>query len=311
MKKILLLTIVIFSVFLSINFSNALITEFNNSLSIENLTFVGDQNITRFLNLSANSTILPGTNLIIKSFISSASFPTNVYLEIGTPDGIFELNLTNELVPAYRNNLRYWDFDESSGVIFEDIANIGNANQTNGTIENVTKVFHSPGIIGNSANFSTRLNYGGVNISDESAYDDLFNGTEPFSISVWVNSGASSCSDANGDTILSKGFNTPNGFLQIQYDDDGTTCTPSLQIEDNAGGRFRIETTINHWEKDEWYHWVITYNGSANNISGTRIYINGTSVPLIVTDNAFSTINSNNQPVRLGVILNNVTIKNK
>ena len=301
-NKILLILSILLIVISSVNIQAQLIqgeiTEFNNSLAQENLTFVGNSNITRYLNLSRFSTILE-TDLDIDWFKSSGNYPTNPYLEIGTPDGNYEWNYTGIFNFPSTNLIHYWNFDESSGANIEDVANRRTLNQTNGTIQNTTLVIHSAGILGNSANFTERIDRG-INISNESEYDDIFNGNNPFTISVWVNSNAGSCIDAGADAVFSKGINTPVGFIELHYKDDGLGCRPELLIEDNNNNRYRVHTNNNHSERHTWYHWVITYNGTINEVSSTKIYINGTSVPVTMFQGDVNTTMSNNLPLIIG-----------
>ncbi len=58
MKKGLIFVSVFFSVLISLNFVSAItINQFNNSLTEENLTFTGDENITRYLSINKNANV--------------------------------------------------------------------------------------------------------------------------------------------------------------------------------------------------------------------------------------------------------------
>lgn len=71
----------------------ATITTFTNGLEKENLTFTGNENITRWLDIPKDAVVLSGT-MNLTGFVSGGQFPTNPWLEIGTPDGTFEWIVT-------------------------------------------------------------------------------------------------------------------------------------------------------------------------------------------------------------------------
>ena len=88
-KKILILLISVSIILIFALFSNSQVQdEFNNSLTSENLTFTGNQNITRYLRLRNDSELLNSTIKILGNVNNNYTY--NPYLEIGTPDGIYE-----------------------------------------------------------------------------------------------------------------------------------------------------------------------------------------------------------------------------
>ena len=125
---------------------------FNNSLQAENLTFSGNENLTRYLSLPAESDVTSAFLNFTGRAVASA-FPTN-------------------------DLLTYYDFEETSGVLI-DRANGNN----NGTVNGTTR--SQGGIVGNSYHFNGFSDL--INVTDD---DDLDLGAN-FTISVWIYHNAS------------------------------------------------------------------------------------------------------------------------
>jgi hypothetical protein len=67
-------------------------TTFNNSLSSENITFGGNENITRYLSIPTSATDIVNATMFIKSYTNNSSYTTFPYIDVNNTK-IFELPL--------------------------------------------------------------------------------------------------------------------------------------------------------------------------------------------------------------------------
>jgi len=101
------------------------VTQFNVSLSQENLTFTGDQNFTRYLDISS-AAVVSSAYLNLSGWNWTTFYPNNTWLEIGTPDGVYEWSLQGA---EFQNDTAILDeFNDTS--IIKNITFSDGLNQT-------------------------------------------------------------------------------------------------------------------------------------------------------------------------------------
>lgn len=120
-KKIILYIIILFSIII-LSFNSVIslfISSMNNSLSSENLTFTGNQNITRYLSLPKNSNV---TNATI-NFTGLEAFGDSAYIDTGYNKRIYGMSRNDtSIFVAFRENntvlnITTWD---TTGLVLKD-----------------------------------------------------------------------------------------------------------------------------------------------------------------------------------------------
>jgi Concanavalin A-like lectin/glucanases superfamily len=122
-----------------------------------------------------------------------------------------------------------------------------------------------------------------------------FDGTAPFSISLWVNSGFANSQETLVSTLNpasnfqgwelaagAPGNNVPIFFLVNDF--------PSNAIEVTSGGVIPLNTTTNV---------IVTYDGSGHG-SGVAMFINGTPVSTVIDTDALSASTAGGLPLHVG-----------
>ena len=151
----------------------------------------------------------------------------------------------------------YFKFDEAGGAVAKNEIRNNNAS-TAGVNRWVT------GIVNNSYNITGG---GYANISNEQDYDDLFNGSSNFSISVWIYPRVAL---STGDAVISKGINTKEMLIGIR-----NYARPSLSFFNIEPGVHSVMKSDDNISINQWQHIVFVYGGG-NNITNVTFYLNGT-----------------------------------
>jgi len=257
-----LVTIMIFGLFLpvveALSWSN---TTFNNSLTTEDLTFTGDQNITRWLAIPSS------VNVLISGFLNLSGFEyTNDSFEDGVPDQFIE---TGEFADGWEshNNLGTM-YKECDGIIscfkFDgDNVLLLRGSATNGNISK-TIFFNTP-----TGNLS--IWYSGTDQLPTPHIGVFINGifSEDISTSTssaWVNKNITLTS-GNEINLYGNGSNLLVAYLdKFEYfNSDNTKVTPNnvnLSIDNNIV--FTYQDKFNHT------------NNRTNNLANTiNSYLSG------------------------------------
>ena len=157
------------------------INNFNNSLQTENLTFSGDENITRYLEIPKSANVISGS---------------------------LNLSSTSGGDPVFSGVAAYYKLDETSGTTAKDAHG-----SNDGTASNA-RIFaaQTGGIIGNGANFSQGDDFINITYPDiRSALDH----TTPFTVAFWFNT----TSETNFNSLFALDNGSSGGNqLNIYYD---------------------------------------------------------------------------------------------
>jgi hypothetical protein len=182
----------------------------------------------------------------------------------------------------------YYSFNESSGTNAVDSRGKDVGVQANGTITH-NSVNFTTGKIGNAMDGRNNTVPGTLNITNGSAFGDIFNGTTSMSVSFWFNLGSEI---EPVQSLVGKGHNTPHGFFRIgggNVPDDGFAfANLSLYMESDSGGRTRHIAKYTLDVTDTWIHAVMTYNGTPNTNGAAKFYINGVLQNSSLDGSAFS-----------------------
>lgn len=157
----------------------------------------------------------------------------------------------------------------------------------NGTLTNGAT--YGTGIISNGFSFDGVNDY--VNLGNNLDFD----GSTPFSISAWHYQTPSLVSFA---TIFSKiGYNPSSQGYKLNA--NAGKIRFFLSAFQVGGGYCYVETTNTVLTANTWYHITFTYDGSKD-ISGCKIYVNGSSVALSDLGNTLTGNTSNSYNAIIG-----------
>jgi len=135
-----------------------------------------------------------------------------------------------------------------------------------------------------------------ITVGNESFWDTLLNGQNPFSVGFWYK--ADKPSDIA--TIWAKG-NDPvfTGLYNGTHGGSPSATDFQFQIKKATDDQIHISIT-NIYAKDIWQHWSIAYDGSGN-ASGVEIDVNNVRQSLTIrTDNLVPPM-TNNRDLKLGI----------
>lgn len=162
-----------------------------------------------------------------------------------------------------------WKLDESSGLTVDDAKNSKDLTYKTGSLMQLAE-----GIIGTAANFSGSSEFQN---SDTLIYADQpsfanYSATDSFSFSAWFKCGV--IGDSSVKTIVSRmyydyskgySFELSGGYLQL---------TLAQSFNTNV---LRVASVANTYNDGQWYHVVVTYDGTASS-SSIKIYVDGEEI---------------------------------
>ena len=169
--------------------------------------------------------------------------------------------------------MHYWNFDENAGTNVEDQAGLG-ALKSNGTIDAGLGLWDT-GILDYSYNITGT---GNITFGTPTDVGVSLNGSAAFSVSLWVEMGLMT----GYQSLFTRGFNGQDAGGSMSFYETSIAGGLSFVVEDTSGGRFLINTDENILATERWIHLILIYNGSANSVNSTRIFVNGTEYGLTV-----------------------------
>jgi len=180
----------------------------------------------------------------------------------------------------------YWPLDETSGTIVMDYSE----SNKNGTCTSTYCPTTTTGLINsNSKNFDSSDDY--FEISDESYWDNIFNGYNPFSISVWFKNNAAA------DKFFIKKGNDPY-FFGFGFADSGSRLYLFIKRGSDSSS-IRVRNTVDSQNIGTWTQFSVTYNGSGS-ADGVKFYIGNTLQTNNVRNNSLGSQLLTNEPLQLG-----------
>jgi hypothetical protein len=125
------------------------------------------------------------------------------------------------------------------------------------------------------------------NLQTSLASEFDFDGSLPFSISIWIKP------ITDSDVWMAKRNNVNHGWALPFFSQQ-----PRFQMIDTGGGQLAIGTSASITLND-WHHVVFTYDGSKSS-SGALIYVDGSLVALTNFSDTFTGTMSNSDTVKIG-----------
>lgn len=201
-------------------------------------------------------------------------------------------------VSYYSNSvpLAYWNFDQGSGQTVNDVSSAGNS--LNGTKSTNSGPLNRPAwdttnkVRGNSALLFDADQNDAVIVPDNNLLD--FNVNDAFSISCWIKRSGGTPSQVGGwvakmANVAGNGDGAFEGYALYTF--DTLQKQPAFLLYDNTGGAklLRVKATSATLINDTNFHnVVVTYNGNSN-LSGVKIYLDGSSIALTQVDDSLGT----------------------
>jgi hypothetical protein len=131
---------------------------------------------------------------------------------------------------------------------------------------------------------------------NESDVDDLLSGGVEFSISFWFKPNSALNTNGNLLSSINTAFGNDGWAIEVE-----STSILRVWAIDNFGSGNYLQVDFNHsMTANNWYHIVLTYDGSEE-ASGLALYINGVaSTPTINVDGGFIGDIENNDNLEFG-----------
>lgn len=185
-----------------------------------------------------------------------------------------------------------WPMTEGSGSVFHD--NSGSANNiTVATPSSFAWQINSP-FPGTTPLFNQTAAPGAVAAS---ATPTNFDGTKPFSVSMWITISSAASFTTIGNLDYSNNF---RGW-DVDFISGGTNVFSLIFYLINAdpGSFISVGTTTNVFHNTSTYQYLITYDGSGS-ASGVTVYLNGSVTPTSVISSTLSGTAASGLPITFG-----------
>lgn len=166
----------------------------------------------------------------------------------------------------------HWKLDESSGLVASNSADVS----VSGVLENmVGDEWITSGVINNALTFDGVDD--GINCGDVYNYER----TQPFSMSMWLNTG-----DGSGQSMLAGRYKSAAPFKGYMFHTEDTKVR--LLFSNNDLNEHLWAESTGSVVDSTWHHVAVTYDGTSD-VTGVVFYIDGAisaTVPVLNTLNS-------------------------